>query len=121
MQDFKKLLVWQKSQRLIVVCHAITSKIKGAHYTSIRSQIIRCSMSVGANIAEGRAQRSDREFARFIQYSLASANELESHILACRSLNLISEKDCIDAVSIAIEVRRMLHGMRRKLTGDSRA
>jgi four helix bundle protein len=121
MQDFRRLLVWEKSQRLIVVCHTITSKIKGAHYTSLRSQIIRCSMSIAANIAEGRAQRSDREFARFLQYSLASANELESHILACRSLNLISEKDTSDAVSLAIEVRRMLHGMMRKLTPNSLA
>jgi four helix bundle protein len=120
MQDFRKLLVWQKAQTLIVVSHEIAAKIRGAHYASLRGQIIRASMSISANIAEGRAQRSDREFARFLQYSLASANELESHILTCRNLNLISQKDSDRAVSLAIEIRRMLHGITRKLTAGSR-
>ena len=119
MQDFKKLLVWQKAARLSVKSHQIAARISGAHYTSVRSQIIRCGMSIASNIAEGRAQRSDAEFARFLNYSLASATELESHLLTCRSMGLISESDCEEAAGLAIEIRRMLYGMIRKLRKDS--
>jgi len=78
-------MVWQKAQKLTVASHHIAAKIKGPHYACLRSQIVRCSMSIPANIAEGRAQRSDREFSRFLNYSLASATELESHLLLCRA------------------------------------
>jgi four helix bundle protein len=120
MQDFKKLLVWQKAARLSIKSHRIAARISGSHYTAVRSQIIRCGMSIASNIAEGRAQRSDAEFARFLNYSLASATELESHLLTCRSMGLISEADCNEAASLAIEIRRMLYAMIRKLRNDSR-
>lgn len=76
-------------------------------------------MSIASNIAEGRAQRSDAEFARFLNYSLASATELESHLLTGRSMGLISASDCEEAAGLAIEIRRMLYGMIRKLRKDS--
>ena len=115
MQDFRKLLVWQKAQQLAIQSHNLVSKIKGSHYASLRSQIVRSSLSIPANIAEGRSQRSDREFARFLNYALASSSELESHVLTCRALNLISESDSSRIVDLAIEVRRMLYGMIRRL------
>jgi four helix bundle protein len=115
MQDFRKLIVWQKAQRLAVECHRIAIQIRGAHYAAVRSQIIRSSMSIPANIAEGRGQRSDREFARFLNYSLASANELESHLSLCRSLGLAKEHEHDSVVGLTIEVRRMLHAMMKRI------
>jgi four helix bundle protein len=66
-----------KAQQLAIQSHNLVSKIKGSHYASLRSQIVRSSLSIPANIAEGRSQRSDREFARFLNYALASSTELE--------------------------------------------
>ena len=120
MQDFKKLLVWQKAADLSVRSHRIAAGIRGAQYASVRSQIIRCGMSVASNIAEGRAQRSDAEFARFLNYSLASATELESHLLTCARMGIVRRADCDTAVSLAIEIRRMLYGMIRKLRNDNK-
>ena len=119
MQDFKKLLVWQKAADLSVASHRIAAAIRGPQYSSVRSQIIRCGMSVASNIAEGRAQRSDAEFARFLNYSLASATELESHLLMCSRMGGVTPADCDRAVDLDIEIRRMLFGMIRKLRKDN--
>jgi four helix bundle protein len=40
----------------------------------------RAAMSIPANIVEGKRQDSERNFARFLHYSLNSAYELEYHI-----------------------------------------
>ncbi|MAF24838.1 hypothetical protein CL634_04605 [bacterium] len=43
---------------------------------SLHDQIRRSSLSVVLSIAEGSAKRSDRDFARYLQISLGSINEL---------------------------------------------
>ena len=103
---------------LATSAHRITAGIKGSQYVSLRSQMICCAMSITANIAEGRAQRSDREYARFLGYSLVSANELESHLLLSNRMGLIDDRNCEKAVGLAIEVRKMLHALMRRLDAN---
>ena len=51
--------------------------MRGANTMALRDQLTRAAMSVPADIVEGSAHTSPREFARFVQYALASASELE--------------------------------------------
>jgi four helix bundle protein len=43
----------------------------------LAKQIVRSSASVGANIAEGYGRFKGKEYARFLQISLGSANETD--------------------------------------------
>jgi len=49
-------------------------------------------MSIPANIAEGRRQKSEKEFARFLGYALNSSSELEYHLIVARDTQVIPEK-----------------------------
>ncbi len=75
MSDFKRLQVWQKAHALSLCIHRVSTRMRGAGYASIRSQIFRAAMSIPANIAEGRRQKSEKEFARFLGYALNSSLE----------------------------------------------
>ena len=77
MSDYKRLQVWQKAHALALHAHRTAMGIRAAHYSPLKSQIIRAAMSIPANIVEGRRQESERDFARFLRYSLNSAYELE--------------------------------------------
>ncbi len=68
-------------------------------------------MSVPTNLVEGSAHASQLEFARFLQYSLASVSELEGHVQLARDLKLISEQDFTDFLTRIVDVRKMLHGL----------
>ena len=72
-------------------------------------------MSVPANIIEGSAHSSPREFARFVQYALASVSELEGHAQLARDLQLISEQDLASLLGGIVDVRKMLHGLLKAL------
>ncbi|WP_412176255.1 four helix bundle protein [Formosa sp. PL04] len=50
----------------------------------------RCVVSIPANIAEGCAKDSQKDFVGFLQISLGSAFELETHLIICRELSFIS-------------------------------
>ena len=72
-------------------------------------------MSVPANIVEGSAHSSPREFARFVQYALASVSELEGHAQLARDLQYISEEDFTGLLDAIVGVRKMLHGLLKSL------
>lgn len=73
-------------------------------------------MSIPANIAEGRRQESEREFARFLRYSINSACELEYHLQVAKDVGVVSAIEFETLLKQMIEVRKMLHGLRNKLT-----
>ena len=60
---------------------------------SFRDQIKRAALSVVLNIAEGSAKKSDKEFAKFLEISIASANEVAACIDLMFDFKRISEKE----------------------------
>ena len=72
-------------------------------------------MSIPANIVEGRAQKGEREFARFLRYSAASAAELDYHLQIAEETNLILKKESDLLRDDVTEVRRMLSGLLKRL------
>jgi len=71
--------------------------------------MIRASMSIPTNIVEGRCQKSDRDFARFLGYALYSSNELEYHLIVARDFRAITLSDFNSLHAQTIEVQKMLH------------
>jgi four helix bundle protein len=115
MSDFKKLVVWQKAHALALHAHRTAMKIRASRYASLRSQIIRSAMSIPANIVEGRRQESERDFARFLHYSLNSAYELEYHLMLARDMEVIPDAEASSLLGELIQVRKMLHGLLKRL------
>jgi four helix bundle protein len=116
--DFKKLLVWQKAHALALTVDRVSRKIRDPRYASLRSQIFRAASSIPANIAEGRRQESEKEFARFLRYALNSASELEYHTILARDTKGIPEEDCISMLDQTITVRKMLYALLKRLSAD---
>src|SRR5687768_10726046 len=91
--DFKELKVWQKAHALALAVDRAANSNRAVAYASLRSQMIRAAMSIDANIAEGRGHRSDKELTRFLRISVASAYELESHLIMARDRHFLKEPD----------------------------
>ena len=111
MADFRKLLVWQAAQALAIDTHRVAARMRGPRTRALCDQLSRAAMSVPANIVEGSAHTSPREFARFLQYSLASVSETEGHLQLARDLQCIDEKEFMTLRSRIVNVRRMLYGL----------
>jgi four helix bundle protein len=114
--DFKKLQVWQKAHALSLSVDRTSKRIRGTHYASLRSQIFRAAMSIPANIAEGRRQKSEKDFGRFLGYALNSNSELEYHLIVARDTKVIPESDFVSLISQTITVRKMLYGLLNRLS-----
>lgn len=121
MQDFQKLRVWHEARALARRVHEVTG---GAHRGQLHqfaqvSQIRRAALSIGANIAEGAAHQSPREFARFLQIALASSTEVEHHAILGVDIGLLRREAADEIVSKSQQVQRMLVALRRRVLGET--
>ena len=111
MAHFAKLVVWRKAHALALNVHDVAIRIRISTAASLRNQMIRAAMSVPANIVEGRGQKSQRDFVRFLGYALNSTSELEYHLIMARDTRVITINDFTSLRGQTIEVRKMLHGL----------
>ncbi len=119
MQDFRKLLVWQKSHHLTLATYRATTCFPKDELYGMTSQIRRASASIPANIAEGCGRGGNSEFARFLQIAMGSASELEYHFILAFDLGYLPRPDfemLSDGVS---EVKQMLASLITKARSSS--
>ena len=112
MQDYRKLLVWQKAHTLALHTYADSAKyLRPPEAWPLRDQIRRAAISIPANIAEGTGRGTDPDFRRFLYHSLGSANELEYDFLLARDLGFVPDPLYGQRTRQIEEIRRMLSGL----------
>ena len=121
MADFKQLKVWQKAHQVTLEIYRATSRFPQTELYGLTSQMRRCAVSMGSNIAEGRGRDGDPDFGRFIQIAAGSAAELEYQLLVARDLGYLPESEYTKLNSNLAEVGRMLISLRGSVRSASAA
>jgi four helix bundle protein len=75
-RDFKDLIIWQKGMEIAEKCYLLTKNFPRDELVGMIQQIRRSSVSIPANIAESYGRRSPSDYARFLNISQGSINEL---------------------------------------------
>jgi four helix bundle protein len=114
-QDYRKLSVWAKSHRLVLMIYEITGSVSEKRYPGLTSQIRRAAASIPANIAEGCGHRGRREFSRFLGIALASSFELSYHLQLAADLGMIAKSEYARVDARTDQVRRMLSSLISKV------
>ncbi len=86
-----------------------------AGHARLKAQLTGAADSVRDTIAEGCGAATNKEFARFLDMSIKSANETEGHLLTARDLALFSLDEWEKFTAETIEIRKMTYGYRKKL------
>jgi len=118
-QNFKDLVVWQKGIALAKAIYQLTSKFPAEEKFGLVSQMRRAAVSIPSNIAEGQARHTTGEFIQFISHSEGSVAELETQLILSVELGFAITDSAKPAFTLLDDIRRMLNGLRRKLSGTS--
>jgi S23 ribosomal protein. len=112
---FEDILAWQKARRVTASVYRITTNGEFARDFGLRDQIRRSSVSIMANIAEGFARRSDKDFAYFLNISRSSAAEVQSHLYVAADQNYLAKNEFDELYKELEETSKMIFAFAKHL------
>jgi four helix bundle protein len=115
-RSFRDLQVWQRAIELGVAVYALTDKFPPSERFGLTSQIRRAATSVAANIAEGHARSTRRDYSHFLAIARGSLSETRTYLEFASRLGYLSRNEVAPIENLATEVNKMLVSLRSRLT-----
>jgi four helix bundle protein len=114
-QNFRSLKVWQLGMQIVEEVYRLSRQFPKYETYGLCSQIHRAAVSIPANIAEGHAMGSSKEFSRFLAIAQGSLAELETHLLLAERLEHGSHAAIAAIIGRCTEEARMLRSLRTRV------
>lgn len=113
--NFRKLEIWQRTMRLSVEVYSLTLNFPKEEQFALITQMRRAAVSVHSNIAEGSGRKTDKDFSRFLHFSMGSLCELESQLVYAKKIKLNEENLFKNFLKEINEIQKMIRMFERKL------
>jgi four helix bundle protein len=117
MRPHHKLEAWNQAVELVTEIYRRTDSFPKEERYGLTSQIRRAAVSIPANIAEGAARFSRKEFARFLSNAQGSASELETELLIAHRLGYLDETNFSQLSSQLERIGRLITGLSKHVGG----
>ena len=114
-ERFEDLIAWQKARELTKQIYLLTKKEKFSRDFCLRDHIQRASVSIMSNLAEGFERGGRAKFHQFVVIAKGSCAELRSQLCVALDVGHISRKEFGQVHALAIEISRILGGLRASI------
>lgn len=111
-EKFEDIIAWQKSKELTLTLYKI---FKTSRDFQFKDQILRASLSIMNNIAEGYERKGDKELAKFLFIAKGSCGEVRSMLYLAKELNYLTKSDFARIYNLTLEISRILSGFIKTL------
>ncbi|MBX7094814.1 MAG: four helix bundle protein [Flavobacteriales bacterium] len=109
-KSLEKLLVWNKTRALRIRISQLVKRIPDQEKLRLSDQMIRCSRSISANIAEGYGRFHFQDSIRFYIIARGSLIELLDHLYVCIDENFITQETFNNFREEIYDCLKMLNG-----------
>ncbi len=100
---------------LAVLIYNLASKFPPSEDYRLVAQITRAAASVPANIAEGHARATKRDYANFLAVAKGSLMETETFVTLAVRLGYVKADESKGALGLITEISKMLTTLRIRL------
>jgi four helix bundle protein len=115
MKDYRKLVVWEKSHRLVLCIYQETGTFPREEQYGLTSQIRRAAVSTPTNIAEGCGKSTQLDFARYLQNAFGSLQEVQYLVYLSFELNYLNKAVFVKLDNDIGEVKAMLASLIQRI------
>jgi len=115
MQDYKELIVWQRSHEFVIAIYKTLTNFPKDETFNLVSQLKRASTSIPTNIAEGAGRFTQKDFANYLQVALGSSHEVEYLVLLSKDLGFLSVEHYNNHSQHINEIKAMLISLIKKV------
>jgi four helix bundle protein len=114
-KNFRNLKVWQLGMQLAEETYHLSQRFPKHEVYGLGSQIQRAAVSIPANIAEGHAIGSTKDFARFLGIAQGSLAELETHLMLAERMKYGDPEEIASLLDRCGQEARMLRSLRKSV------
>jgi four helix bundle protein len=114
-RSFRDLKVWQLGIEMANRVYAMSASFPDHEKFGLTNQLRRAVVSIPANIAEGNARDSTKEYLRFLSIAIGSLAEVETLLELAKRFNYGNPEIIVEVFNLLDEERRMLRGLQRSL------
>ena len=100
---------------LTVLVYRLSAKFPPAETYRLVSQVTRSAASVPANIAEGHARATKRDYSHFLAMAKGSLMEAETLLMLSVRLGYLTEPEAEQPFGLITEISKMLTTIRARL------
>ncbi len=111
MRDYTKINAWKLADDLTVTIYERTRSFPKEELYGLTSQLRRAAYSVPANIAEGSARNTQRDYLHFLYIARGSLSEVQYFIHLSKRLNYISATQHAQVANQIKQAFACLHGL----------
>ena len=111
--SFEDLEVWKKSCKLVVKLYNL---LRDCRDYGLKNQMLRASISIPSNIAEGSERNSIPDFQRFLNIAKGSAAELRTQVYISQEVKVFSKSDAKELIQELKSISKMLQALHNSLT-----
>jgi four helix bundle protein len=119
LKSYQELIVWQLGMKIAKETYSLTKNFPKQEVYGLTNQMQRAAVSIPANIAEGHARSSTKEFLRFISIAQGSLAELETHLLLATELEYCTKSTIEQILKHCSEESKMLVSLYRTIKAKS--
>lgn len=120
-RSYRDLIAWQKAMDLVDLVYDLADTFPRREQFGLTSQITRSVVSVPANIAEGQARPTARDFANFLAIARSSLHETETLLTVAVRRRFVSDQSTLSAFSLSREISKILITLRQRILSSERA
>ena len=99
MRDHRKLEAFQFADEFAIFVYRATKAFPATEQYGLTSQMRRCAVSVAANIVEGSARETKKDYLRFLVIAFGSVRELGYLLSLARRLGYLDDQVADDLES----------------------
>ncbi len=114
-RSHRDLTVWKRSIQLVKEIYRVSRAFPETERYGLTSQLTRAAISVPANIAEGNARGTRRDYAQFVSIARGSLAEVETYLIIAVELGYVSSDEVKELNNELDEIGRMLTALRARL------
>ena len=112
---YRELRVWQSGMELVTEVYQVTQSLPKSEIFGLTAQLQRAAVSIPANIAEGHARDSSKEYLHHLSFAMGSLAELETLLILTKTLKY-SDPSNIDRLLVKSAAEgKMLRALQARL------
>ncbi|MCR6645689.1 MAG: four helix bundle protein [Terricaulis sp.] len=111
----RDLDVWKVAMELARDVYAAARAMPKQEEFRLTSQMLRAAVSIAANIAEGHARATRKDYAHFVSIAKGSTAELETLLLLARDTELLPQTTAAPILDKIERIAKMLARLHSRL------